>query len=38
MNPEAAAFLRKSREFLAKAQDLLDKHRWPDEAGRALIV
>jgi uncharacterized protein (UPF0332 family) len=38
MNPEAAAFLRKSREFLAKAQDLLDAHRWPDEAGRAAYL
>ncbi len=35
MKPQSAAFLEKSREFLVKAQDLLDAHRWPDEAGRA---
>jgi uncharacterized protein (UPF0332 family) len=35
---QSAAFLEKSREFLAKAQDLLDAHRWPDEAGRAAYL
>lgn len=35
MKPETTAFLEKAREFLAKAQDLLDAHHWPDEAGRA---
>ena len=35
MTPQSAAFLEKSRRFLAKAQDLLDGRRWPDEAGRA---
>ena len=38
MTPEAAAFLEKSREFLAKAQDLFDAHHWPDEAGRAAYL
>jgi uncharacterized protein (UPF0332 family) len=38
MKPETAAFLRKSREFLAKAQELLDAHHWPDEAGRAAYL
>ena len=32
MRPEAAAFLDKARECLAKADGMLD--RWPDEAGR----
>jgi uncharacterized protein (UPF0332 family) len=35
---QSAAFLEKSREFLAKAQDLLDAHQWPDEAGRAAYL
>jgi uncharacterized protein (UPF0332 family) len=35
LKPQSAAFLEKSREFLAKAQDLLDAHHWPDEAGLA---
>jgi uncharacterized protein (UPF0332 family) len=30
--------LQKSHEFLAKAQDLLDAHHWPDEAGRAAYL
>ena len=34
MTPEAAAFLNKAREFLAKADDMLADG-WPDEAGRA---
>ncbi len=38
MKPETAAFFRKSRDFLAKAQDLLDAHQWPDEAGRAAYL
>ena len=38
MKPQSAAFLQKSREFLAKAQDLLDAHHWPDEAGRAAYL
>jgi|GEM_PF-919993 uncharacterized protein (UPF0332 family) len=38
MTPEAAAFLEKSREFLAKAQDFLDAQRWTDEAGRAAYL
>jgi hypothetical protein len=32
VKPEAAAFLDKAREALAKADGMLD--RWPDEAGR----
>jgi uncharacterized protein (UPF0332 family) len=32
VTPEAAAFLDKARECLAKADGMLD--RWPDEAGR----
>jgi uncharacterized protein (UPF0332 family) len=32
VKPEAAAFLDKGREALAKAEGMLD--RWPDEAGR----
>jgi hypothetical protein len=35
VKPQSAALLEKSRQFLAKAQDLLNAHRWPDEAGRA---
>jgi hypothetical protein len=38
VKPQSAAFLEKSREFLTKAQDLLDAHRWPDEAGRAAYL
>jgi uncharacterized protein (UPF0332 family) len=38
VKPQSAAFLGKSREFLAKAQDLLDAHHWPDEAGRAAYL
>ncbi|MCI0598876.1 MAG: HEPN domain-containing protein [Beijerinckiaceae bacterium] len=38
MKAESAAFLRKSHEFLVKAQDLLDAHHWPDEAGRAAYL
>jgi uncharacterized protein (UPF0332 family) len=34
VTPEAAAFLDKAREFLAKADDMLADG-WPDEAGRA---
>jgi uncharacterized protein (UPF0332 family) len=37
MKPESAAFLQKAREFLAKAQSMLD-HGWPDEAGRAAYL
>jgi uncharacterized protein (UPF0332 family) len=37
MKPESAAFLAKSREFLGKAQGMLD-HQWPDEAGRAAYL
>jgi uncharacterized protein (UPF0332 family) len=38
LKPESAAFFTKAREFLAKAQDLLDAHHWPDEAGRAAYL
>lgn len=38
MKPQSAAFLAKSREFLEKAQGLLDAHHWPDEAGRAAYL
>jgi uncharacterized protein (UPF0332 family) len=38
VKPQSAAFLEKSRQFLAKAQELLDSHRWPDEAGRAAYL
>ena len=37
MNPESAAFMEKSREFLVKAQGMFDNH-WPDEAGRAAYL
>jgi uncharacterized protein (UPF0332 family) len=37
MKPESAAFVAKSREFLGKAQGMLD-HQWPDEAGRAAYL
>jgi uncharacterized protein (UPF0332 family) len=36
VRPEAAAFLDKARECLAKADGMLD--RWPDEAGRAAYL
>ena len=36
MKPETSAFLQKSREFLGKAQGMLDQ--WPDEAGRAAYL
>jgi uncharacterized protein (UPF0332 family) len=35
---QSSAFLEKARSFLAKAQDLLDMHHWPDEAGRAAYL
>jgi uncharacterized protein (UPF0332 family) len=38
LKPESAAFLNKSREFLGKAQELLDVNHWPDEAGRAAYL
>lgn len=38
MKSATGAFLAKSREFLAKAQELLDAHHWPDEAGRAAYL
>jgi uncharacterized protein (UPF0332 family) len=38
VKPQTTAFLAKSHEFLSKAQDLLDAHRWPDEAGRAAYL
>ena len=38
MTPQSAAFLQKSRRFLAKAQDSLDAHHWPDEAGPAAYL
>ena len=37
MKPESAAFLKKSREFLAKAQAML-VGLFPDEAGRAAYL
>jgi uncharacterized protein (UPF0332 family) len=37
VKPEAAAFLNKAREFLAKADDMLADE-WPDEAGRAAYL
>jgi hypothetical protein len=36
LKPEAAAFLDKAREALAKADGMLE--RWPDEAGRAAYL
>jgi hypothetical protein len=30
VKPQAAAFREKSREFLAKAQGLLDAYHWPE--------
>jgi uncharacterized protein (UPF0332 family) len=38
VKPQTIAFLQKSREFLDKAQVLLDAHQWPDEAGRAAYL
>jgi uncharacterized protein (UPF0332 family) len=38
VKPQSSAFLEKSHQFLAKAQELLDAHRWPDEAGRAAYL
>lgn len=38
MKPQSSAFLEKSRQFLAKDQELLDAHRWPDEAGRVAYL
>jgi len=38
VKPQTTAFLAKSREFLNKAEDLHDAHRWPDEAGRAAYL
>ena len=38
MKEQSNAFLEKARSFLAKAQDLLDAHHWPDEAGRAAYL
>jgi uncharacterized protein (UPF0332 family) len=38
VTPQTTAFLAKSDEFLNKALDLLDAHRWPDEAGRAAYL
>jgi uncharacterized protein (UPF0332 family) len=38
VKPESADFLRKSRRFLEKAQDLLDLNHWPDEAGRTAYL
>jgi uncharacterized protein (UPF0332 family) len=38
VEPRVAAFLAKSREFLEKAQGLLDAHHWADEAGRAAYL
>ena len=37
MTPEAAAFLEKAREFLAKAADMMTDG-WHDEAGRAAYL
>jgi len=37
VKPESAAFLEKSREFIIKAQGMLD-NQWPDEAGRAAYL
>lgn len=38
MKPEAAAFLRKAREFLAKAHNQLEVMHYNDEAGRAAYL
>jgi uncharacterized protein (UPF0332 family) len=38
VRPQSASFLNKAREFLTKSQDLLEAHRWPDEAGRAAYL
>jgi uncharacterized protein (UPF0332 family) len=38
MKSETAAFLRKSREFLAKARNQLDLMHYADEAGRAAYL
>jgi uncharacterized protein (UPF0332 family) len=37
VKPEVTAYLRKSREFLMKAQGMLEQG-WPDEAGRAAYL
>jgi hypothetical protein len=36
MKPEAAAYLDKAKEYLAKADGMLAQ--WPDEAGRAAYL
>jgi uncharacterized protein (UPF0332 family) len=38
VTPQSAAFLAKSQQSLAKAQDLFEAHRWHDEAGRAAYL
>jgi uncharacterized protein (UPF0332 family) len=38
VKPQSAAFLKKSREFLGKAQALLDDNHWPEDAGRAAYL
>lgn len=38
MKAESAAFLRKSREFVAKARVQLDVVHYTDEAGRAAYL
>jgi uncharacterized protein (UPF0332 family) len=38
VKPQSAAFLKKSREFLGKAQELLDDKHWPEDAGRAAYL
>jgi uncharacterized protein (UPF0332 family) len=38
MKSETAAFLRKAREFLLKARNLLDVMHYSDEAGRAAYL
>jgi len=35
MKVESGLFLQKAHEFLGKADELLNRNRWPDEAGRA---
>jgi len=38
MKSEAAAFLRKAREFLVKSRNLLDVMHYSDDAGRAAYL
>jgi uncharacterized protein (UPF0332 family) len=38
MKPETKLFMQKSYELLRKAEELLNRNRWPEEAGRAAYL